>query len=234
MESIGLESTPMKRRFQIGMALLISVYILGGVGYKLLNPQTPFLDCLYMSVITVTTVGYGEVIDTATDPLLRLYTLLLILAGVGVMLYSVSVVTAYILEGDLNQKFWTRRMQRRIDSMTGHFIVCGAGETGHRIIEELTQTIREFVVLDPDLITVTEFHSRKMGPILQGISYDQETLQAAGVDRAAGAVVGVRRSGEESFSYNPKHSWLVEPGQTLVVLGDAADVKRAREEVGVG
>ncbi len=112
MESIGLESTPMKRRFQISIALLISVYILGGVGYKLLSPQTPFLDCLYMSVITVTTVGYGEVIDTATDPLLRLYTLLLILAGVGVMLYSVSVVTAYILKGDLNQKFWTRRMQR--------------------------------------------------------------------------------------------------------------------------
>ncbi len=73
-----------------------------------------------------------------------------------------------------------------------------------------------------------------MGPILQGISYDQETLQAAGVDRAAGAVAGVRRSEGESFSYNPKDSWLVEPGQTLVVLGDAADVKRAREEVGVG
>ena len=63
---IELESTSMKRRFQIGIALLLSEYIFGGIGYKLLSPQTPLLGCLYMSVITVTTVGYAEVIDTTT------------------------------------------------------------------------------------------------------------------------------------------------------------------------
>ena len=344
--TIELESTSMKRRFQIGIALLLSEYILGGIGYKLLSPQTPLLDCLYMSVITVTTVGYGEVIDTTTDPLLRAYTLLLILAGVGVMLYSVSVVTAYIVEGDLNQDFWKRRMQRRIDSMKDHFIVCGAGETGQRVIEELTQTKRDFVVIDPDPRAVAEFRSEYTEPILEGVSDDQEILRAAGVERAAGAVValpndrdnlvttlsirmlnpsirivtkeidpgmaerlkrsgadavvnpgmigglrlvselvrpsvvmfldsmlrdkrssyrfeeipidescewanqklgdiparskyglfvgGARRDGEERFAYNPDDSWLVEPGQTLVVLGDATDVQRAREDLRVG
>jgi hypothetical protein len=175
--TIELESTPIKRRFQIGIALLLSECILGGVGYKLLSPQTPFLDCLYMSVITVTTVGSGEVISTSTDPLLRSYTLALILAGVGVMLYSVSVVTAYIVEGDLNQNFWKKRMQRQIDSMTEHFIVCDAGETGRRVIEELTQTKRKFVVIDPDPKIVSEFRSEYAGPILQGVSDDQETLK---------------------------------------------------------
>ena len=341
--AIELESTPMKRRFQIGIALLLSEYILGGVGYKLLSPQTPFLDCLYMSVITVTTVGYAEVIDTAANPLIRSYTLLLILAGVGVMLYAVSVVTAYIVEGDLNQNFWKKRMQRRIDSMKEHFIICGAGETGRRVIEELVQTKRDFVVIDPDSKTVAEFRSEYSNPILQGVSDDQDTLKAAGVERAAGAVValpndrdnlvttlsirmlnpkirivtkeidpgmadrlrragadavvnpgmigglrlvselvrpsvvmfldtmlrdkrstyrfeelsiegesdwahqtlaaiparskyglfvvGARRAGEESFTYNPDDSWLVEPGQVLVVLADAADVQRAREDL---
>ena len=140
----------MKRRFQIGIMLLLSEYILGGVGYKVLSPETPILDCLYMAVITVTTVGYSEVIQTTASPILRSYTLLLILAGTGVMLYSVSVVTAYIVEGDLNQYFWKRRMQRRIASMKDHFIVCGAGETGLRIVEELDRTQRDFVVIDPD------------------------------------------------------------------------------------
>ena len=132
----------MKRRFQFGVALLLSEYILGGAGYKLLSPETSLLDCLYMSVITVTTVGYGEVIDTTASPALRSYTLVLILAGVGIMLYSVSVVTAFIVEGDLNQYFWKSRMQRQIRSMKEHFIVCGAGETGQRIVEELASTGR--------------------------------------------------------------------------------------------
>jgi voltage-gated potassium channel Kch len=171
--------------------LLLSEYILGGVDYKLLRPQTTIQDCLYMSVVTVTTVGYEEVIDTAANPLLRAYTLLLILAGVGVMLYAVSVVTAYIVEGDLNQKFWNRRMQRRIDSMKEHFIICGAGETGRRVIEELAQTKRDFVVIDPDPKTVAAFRSEYSDPILQGVSDDQDTLKAAGVDRATGAVVAL-------------------------------------------
>ena len=336
----GLESTHVKRRFQIGVALLLGEYILGGVGYKLLSPETPFLDCLYMSVITVTTVGYGEVIDTTASLALRSYTLLLILVGVGIMLYTVAVVTSYIVEGDLNQYFWKRRMQRQVASMKEHFIVCGAGETGRRIIEELARTQRDFVVIDPDPKTVAAFRSDYESPILQGVADDEEVLKGAGIERAAGAVValpndrdtlvttlsmrmlnpsirivvkeiepgmaarlrragadavvnpgtigglrlvselvrpsvvmfldamlrdkassyrfeelsipeksdwankrlgdiparsefglfvvGARRTGQDSFAYNPEDSWLVEPGQTLVVPGDASDVKRAR------
>ena len=331
----------MKRRFQIGIALLLSEYILGAVGYKVLSPETSFLDCLYMSVITVTTVGYGEVIDTASSPALRAYTLLLILAGVGVMLYSVSVVTAFIVEGDINQFFWKRRMQRQIASMKGHFIVCGAGETGLRIVEELDRTHREFVVIDPDPNAVANFRAEHENPIIEGDSDSEQVLKTAGVERAAGVVlalpndrdtlvttlsirmlnpsirivvkevepgmaerleragadavvnpgtigglrlvselvrpsvvmfldtmlrdkasshrfeelkitdgcdwankrlgeipvrseyalfvVGARRPGQETFAYNPDDAWLVEAGQTLVVLGDANDVVRARE-----
>ena len=178
----------MKRRFQIGIVFLLGSYIFGGVGYKVLSPETPFLDCLYMSVITVTTVGYGEVIVMDDEPALRSYTLALILIGVGVMLYAVSVVTAFIVEGDLNQNFWKRRMQRQIDSMKGHFIICGAGDTGQRVIEELSRTDREFVVIDPDPKAVAAFRSEHDSPILEGVSDDVAILKAAGVERASGAV----------------------------------------------
>ena len=330
----------MKRRFQIGIALLLSEYLLGGLGYKILSPQTSFLDCLYMSVITVTTVGYTEVIDTAASPILRSYTLFLILAGVGVMLYSVSVVTAFIVEGDLNQYFLKRRMERQIAILKNHFIICGAGETGMRIVEELARTQRDFVVIDPDPQSVRTFREQHDNAIVQGVSDDEEVLKAAGVERAAGVVValpndrdnlvttlsirmlnptirivvkeiepgmaarfkragadavvnpgtigglrlvselvrpsvvmfldtmlrdksstyrfeeltipencdwvnrklgdipvrsefdlfvvGARSEGQDTFTYNPDDDWLVRSGQTLVVLGDASNVKRAR------
>ena len=330
----------MKRRFQIGIALLLGSYVVGAAGYKVLSPQTPFLDCLYMSVITIATVGFGEVVDTKNSALLRSYTLVLILVGVGVTLYAVSVVTAYIVEGDLNQYFWKKRMQRRIDSMQGHFIVCGAGETGYRIIEELSRIRRDFVVIEPDPQVVAQFRSKFDAPILEGVPDDTAILKAAGVERASGVaialandrdnlvttlsirmlnpsirivakeiepgmaerlqragadavvnpgaigglrlvselvrpsvvmfldtmlrdqstyrfeelhitdgsvwsnrklediqprsqfglfVVAVRAQGQEGFTYNPDDSWLVEPGQTLIVLGDATAVNRARE-----
>src|SRR5207249_9499174 len=105
----------MKRRFQIGIALLLGSYVVGAAGYKVLSPQTPFLDCLYMSVITIATVGFGEVVDTKNSAVLRSYTLVLILVGVGVMLYAVSVVAGYCVEGGVNQYFCKQRLQRRMD-----------------------------------------------------------------------------------------------------------------------
>src|SRR5262245_15570158 len=140
----------MNRRFRVGVFLLIGTYLLGAVGYKFFSPSTPFLDCLYMSVITVASVGFDEVINSAGRPGMRAYTMALILFGMAVHLYAVSVVTAFVVEGDLSQYFWKRRMNRKIELMRGHYVVCGGGETGMRIIEELIKTGRDFVVIDSD------------------------------------------------------------------------------------
>src|SRR5205807_6748021 len=136
------------RRFTIGLLLLLSVYLMGGIGYKFFSPETPFIDCLYMSVITVASVGFTEVIDGAGRPGLRIYMMSLILFGVAIHLYAVSILTAFVVEGDLSHYFWKRRIIRRIGSMHGHYVVCGADETGMRIIEELIKTKREFVVIE--------------------------------------------------------------------------------------
>ena len=82
------------------------------------------------------------------------------------MLYAVSVVTAFIVEGDLNQYFWKRRMERQIARLKDHFVVCGAGETGMRVIEELANTERDFVVIDPDPKSVETFREHHEKPIL--------------------------------------------------------------------
>src|SRR5438128_745068 len=181
----------MSRRFTIGLLLLLSIYAMGGIGYKFFSPETPFIDCLYMSVITVASVGFTEVISGAGRPGLRVYMMVLILFGVAIHLYAVSILTAFVVEGDLSHYFWKRRMSRKIESMKGHYVVCGAGETGMRIIDELMQTKREFVVIDADDKIIEELRNMPGVVAVQGDAYEEHVLTAAGIERAAAAAIAL-------------------------------------------
>jgi voltage-gated potassium channel len=181
----------MARRFRIGLLLLLSVYALGGIGYKLFSPATPFIDCLYMSVITVASVGFTEVINSAGRPGLRIYMMALILFGVAIHLYAVSILTAFVVEGDLSHYFWKRRMSRKIEALTGHFVVCGAGETGMRMIDELIMTRRSFVVIDSDEKAIDTLRQMKDVWVIQGDAYEEHVLARAGIQRAVAAAVAL-------------------------------------------
>jgi len=179
------------RRFTIGLVLLIGVYVVGGVGFKFFSPSTPFIDCLYMSVITVASVGFGEVIDSTGRAGLKTYIMVLILFGVAIHLYAVSIVTAFVVEGDLSHYFWKKRMNRNVESMSGHYVVCGAGDTGMRIIDELIRTKRDFVVIDADPKTIDELRSMNGVTVIQGDAYEEDILTSAGIERAAAAAVAL-------------------------------------------
>src|SRR5215471_14182833 len=179
----------MARRFKIGLLLLLSIYFLGAIGYKSFSPGTPFLDCLYMSVITVASVGFTEVINSAGKPGLRVYMIALIMLGVAVHLYAVSVLTAFVVEGDLSNYFWKKRMSRIIEALKGHYVVCGASETGMRIIDELIKTKRAFVVIESDEKAVATIRQMKDVCVIQGDAYDEQILASAGIERASAAAV---------------------------------------------
>jgi len=179
----------MRGRFTFGVALLLGIYLLGGVGYKIMSPGASYVDCLYMSVITVASVGFNEVVDSTGKPGLRMYTMVLILFGMAVHVYAISVVTAFVVEGDLSHYFWRRRMARKIEAMNGHFVVCGAGETGQRIIEELVVTHRDFVVIDSDEEAIEELQRSKDIAIVKGLADDEDVLMSAGITRASAAAV---------------------------------------------
>lgn len=154
----------------------------GVVGYRLIEGWSLF-DSLYMTVITLATVGYGE-----THPLSfggRVFTIGMILIGIGVLTYAFSSLTAFIVEGDLKDVLRRRRMQSKIAKLAGHFIVCGAGHTGRIILEELRKTGRDVVVIDNDPEVVK--HLTEVGAMaLHGDATDDETLTAAGIERARG------------------------------------------------
>ena len=98
------------------------------------------LQAAYMAVITFAGIGYEEIISTAHNPTLRLFNLVMISCGWLAMIYIVASVTAFLVEGEITDIFRRRRMQKNIDNLKYHYIVCGLGDTGRHAVEELEKT----------------------------------------------------------------------------------------------
>lgn len=177
--------TPRERLLQI-VILLIGVIALGTLGYQLLEGWAPF-DALYMTVITVSSVGFMEV--HPLSPTGRAFTMVLIVIGLGTMAYGLGTITAFWVEGDLSHIWEKRLMERRIATLTGHVIVCGGGETGRAIARELMATRTPFVVIELD--AAQEPNLRKIGPdflYLLGDATDPDVLRTAHVEAARGLI----------------------------------------------
>ncbi len=167
------------QRVVLGLALLAMVILVGTVGYMLIEGWS-FSDALFMAVITITTVGYGE-----TQPLDepgRLFTVFLILVGVGSAFYILTALTATIIEGDLRQVFGERRMKSRIERLKDHYIVCGFGRVGREVSREFRDRKVPFVVIDRNEEALE--HARRDGALtVAGDATTEEALIEAGIER---------------------------------------------------
>ncbi len=168
--------------------LLFGTFMVGVVGYSLIGGEDyDLFDALYMTVITLTTIGFAETIDLSDNRGGRLFTVGLVMVGVGTFVYFISNVTAFLVEGSLERVLGRRRMDKRIAELRDHDIVCGAGSTGQHIIAELVRTRRPFVVIENNLDTIArlqELYGRF--PFLEGDATLDEALESAGIGRARG------------------------------------------------
>ena len=171
--------TLLNSRVGAGLALLACVLLLGTAGYMGIEGWS-FLDAFYMSVTTVTTVGFREVHPLSTGG--RIFTLFLVLFGVGIAFYILTAMVAAIIEGDLRQVFGARRLRLMIERIQDHYIVCGYGRVGQEIVVELQQRNAPFVIVDTDADVVERAHSDGL-LVVQGDATLEETLREAGVDR---------------------------------------------------
>lgn len=174
-------------------AALAAVLATGTVGYRLLAPQYGWLDCFYMTFITIATIGYHEVVDTSHNPEARLFTVFIGFVGIGITTYIMSVITAYLVEGKINAALWRSRMEKNIHKLKQHYIVCGVGRVGHNVANELAATHRPYIVIDESLPIIEahlERHPRTM--YIHGDACDDDVLLKGHIETASGvfAVTG--------------------------------------------
>ena len=181
------------RRRIIFAALLLVILTAGSIlGYLVLGgPEVTFLQALYMAVITLAGVGYGEIIDTSHHPLLRIFNIFVVLFGVMITAYVFSSVTAFLVEGDYSNLFRRRKMLNRIKLLKNHYIVCGLGDTGRHAVAELQKTNTPYVVIEHQEEGIKRFreqHGATFNDMLYivGDAADEEVLETAGVNSAKG------------------------------------------------
>ena len=176
----------LSRRLLRIVILISSLLTLGTVGYMLIEGWSLF-DGLYMTVITVASVGYSEVHTLSTAG--RAFTIVLIMVGLVSATYAFSTITAFLVEGELEHLWEKRKMERRIEKLREHIIVCGGGETGRHIARELVQTRTPFVCIERDPIQVEALLRVEEGILhIVGDATDQEVLVRAHVDTARGLI----------------------------------------------
>ena len=168
------------REFLLTLAVPVMLVIAGTTGFALIEGWSLF-DCLYMTVITITTVGFMEV--HPLSPGGRLFTSFLALGGVFTMLYAATSVIRAVVSGEIGGTLGRQRMERKLAELTGHAIICGYGRMGRLICSEFSSLGMPYVIVDQQAGLLADFRETSGIPLI-GDATDDHVLRKAGVDRA--------------------------------------------------
>ncbi len=169
----------LKKHYYLAISGIL-VVLFGTLGYVLLE-KASFIDSLYMTIITITSVGYREVIPLSNEG--KIFTIFLIIIGLGTILYIISYFAEETLEVRIRKIFGKRRIEKVITKMKNHTILAGFGRTGRLVAEELKKRKKKFLVIekDPNNFSIAE----NMGyTVIHGDASDEEILKSAGIERA--------------------------------------------------
>ncbi len=181
-----METRVPRKRVTSVILLSVSVIIFGTAGYYALEGWS-VIDSLYMTVITMTTVGYGETYPLNQNG--KVFTIILILMSVGIVGYVFSTVAAFIVSGEIRYVIRGRRMDKQIEKLRDHVILCGMGRIGFRVAEEFVRSKTPFVVIEQDDEHLEELLSLNGDLLyLRQDATQEDTLLDAGVKRARGLV----------------------------------------------
>lgn len=179
---------------RIIIALLILFF--GGIlGYMILEGWS-FFDSFYMVVITLATVGYGEVHELSLVG--RIFTSFLIIFGIGFLTYTIAIGINYLIEGHLQRLLTKRYMQKRINQLQDHVIICGLGSTGAQIAYEFSRLKIGFCIIEKDE-EKQEIALKEDWPIIIGDGSDEEVLKTAGIERASSLISVVGDDANDVF-----------------------------------
>ncbi len=186
---------PRPLRLSVCLFLLATVLTVGTVGYHWIEGW-PISECLYMTVITVSTVGFQEVHPLSREG--HLFTVLMIFFGVTAAALSISALFEYFILHGLSTLFGRKKMDKYINRLNRHIIICGYGRTGYYIARDLRKTGRSFVVIenDPERLKLLEQDGITF---LEGDASDEELLEIAGIEKAEALVAALSKDADNLF-----------------------------------
>lgn len=175
--------------------LLSGILIAGTTGYMLIEDFT-LIEAIYMTIITVSTVGFGE-IHTLTDSG-RVFTAIMILFSFGIFAFAASSITRYIVTGQLKDYFKNYKVDALLDTIKGHVIVCGYGRNGSQAIETLLAYNKKIVIIESDDTILDKLKEKKL-PYLKGDATDEIVLKKAGIMRANAVITTLPKDADNMF-----------------------------------
>jgi len=181
----------------LAVGIMIAVVIVSGgtIGYMAIEGW-PFADALYMTVITLSTVGYGEVLKVSSEG--RIFTMILIVTGVGFIFYLAGSIIRFMVEGRIREILGRRKLEKKIRAQKGHHIICGFGRVGSSIYDSLTDKSIDIVVMEQDPDRVLRLHELDILHVA-GDATIEENLVMAGVERARGLVTALKTDSDNVY-----------------------------------
>jgi len=169
-------------RSKISTAIILLVLLLftGIIGFKIISDYS-WIDALYMTVITITTVGFGEV--QPLDPQAKIFTIFLILTSVIIVGYALTIITEFIISKNDISELKQKKMQKKIDALSNHIVICGFGRNGKQAAKKLLTHKRSFVVVESNKEIIDKHQNEDILFVL-GNANEDEVLQLAGIERA--------------------------------------------------
>lgn len=181
------------RRFRAAMVAVLLVVAYGWSGYLVLGLH--WFDALYQTIISITTVGYAEIgYSVENNTTYRVFTLSLVIVGVGAVLYTIGAMADSLIEGSLNEELRRRRMLKAINELRDHTIIAGWGQVGHAVAEAVERAGGQVVVIDRDPVDREARH-----PIVVAEATDDEVLRSAGIEHARTLVIALDHDADNLF-----------------------------------
>ena len=185
----------------IAFLLLIGLLVVGTVGYLIIERDNPnkdwtLLDAIWMTVITLTTVGFGDMEMSDSG---RAFTVFLLIVGISMYIYCITIATTFLVEGELVSFFKHRRMMNSVDKLSNHYIICGIGDTGVHVLDEMLKSEVSFVGIEADDERLEHLAETRDFLYIHGDATDDDVLIRSGVERARGLVACLSRDQDNLF-----------------------------------
>lgn len=176
-----------KRKLKFIFVVFALLLIFGTLGYMILL-KVSLVDALYMTVITISTVGFGEV--GTTSELSELFSIIMIFLGVGVVGYAFTTVEAILVEGRLVDLWKGSKMDKKISALDEHYIICGSGELADVIIDKFIKEGLDFLVITDERADLDDYSHHDI-LVIEGQATEEEVLEKAGISRAKGLIAAL-------------------------------------------